>query len=101
MADAHDKKCTEGFHATPLTPVGAEGSIALAHRADHQHELGVVRPLKPGDKPMPGCKLLRLDEASGRYVEAPPQDGPAMVNSAAYRAGWGRIFGGRQEVGQA
>lgn len=28
-------------------------------------------------------------------------DGPAKVNSDEYRAGWDRIFGGKQEVGQA
>jgi hypothetical protein len=107
MADQHEKGCKKGFEAMPLTPVGARGALCLAHTRDHRMQLGELRPLREGESLTPGAKLLRLRESDGAYEEVPlgqeAKGGPALVNSAAYRAGWGRIFGGNRtpEVGQA
>jgi hypothetical protein len=95
--DINEAACTEGFFAEPLA-----GDVVLAHHEDHSLHLGRVRPAE--GPMMPGERLLRYE--AGRFVSVPLGQegngmGPARVNNAAYRDGWGRIFGGRAVVGQA
>lgn len=99
MAD--EKKCTRGFEVTALAPLEDGSTLGLSHHEDHRFRLGVIRPRKDGE-PLPvGARLVKRGE-DGLY-RAPPlgHEGPGLVNSAAYREGWGRIFGGRQEIGKA
>lgn len=105
VAEEHDRKaCRRGFEVEPLARIeGTESAVAIAHHEDHSFTLGTVRPVAPDEKAPPGAVLVE-HKGGGVYGRAPLEhSGPAQVASDAYRAGWGRIFGGNKnpEVGQA
>jgi hypothetical protein len=79
------------------------GVTFIRHKNDHTIESGTIVPLPEGAPP-PGVEVVHLEHRNGNEYNvtvAPACDGPAMVNSSAYRSNWDSIFGGRQTVGQA
>jgi len=101
---ADDEQCGEG-DVVRLGPVIHGTRMGLRHRADHKREPVAVLPLKEG-VPLsrgelvafrrPGTDLFEVEEISLTQTK-----GPAKANSAAFRQGWGRIFGGKATVGEA
>jgi len=74
--------------------------------------MGFVHPVKDGQA-LNGAELVSLDHIEeNRFAvttiygkpkpcQATTTPGPAKVTSPAFRSGWDRIFGKKQEVGQA
>jgi hypothetical protein len=85
--------------------------VGVRHTADHQMQVGQVRPVREGENLVGGRYLLgktdgqrmivesELDLRGGCAATAGEQVGPAMVTSDEYREGWDRVFG--PAIGQA
>lgn len=99
MAD-DPKRCPLGDRIYPVGDVPADGSSSLAvhHHDDCEVDLVAVHRRQPHESPED--TLYR--HADGGYARRETgHAGPARVTTEAYRGGWTRIFGGKQEVGQA
>ena len=101
-----------------LGPDLGDGSRpCVRHLPDHRVQTGVVQPLKDGQSLNGYDEVLavKYDQQHGDFevqsvydprqaspaLESAPSKGPAKVTSNAYRAGYDRIFGAKQTVGEA
>ena len=67
---------------------------ALIRESDGKTRRCSVRPVREGEPLPTGSTTLFSKRADGSYaVDDIEVDGPAMVNSAAFRDGWDNIFG--------
>lgn len=100
-----DTKCS-GEDRLRIGPELGDGRYGyVRHTAEHQIEIGAMRPHRDGE-PL-GANSVRLEErGDGEYavkpvLEARGHKGPAQVVSDAYRDNWETIFGQRQAIGKA
>lgn len=95
-----EKKCDLGLRAVPVAVKG-DRVLAVVHDDRCGVRVTEAAVANEGDPVPEGMEYLerRPDGTFARPAASP--GGPAMVNSAGFRSGWERIFGGRQEVGLA
>lgn len=84
-------------------PAEGGGVHVVRHRPDHTWEAGVLRDVEDG-RPLHG-ELVRLTQRDGPGYSVETLhgrgEGPAMVNSQAYKDGWENIFGQKVPAGEA
>jgi hypothetical protein len=97
-----DKECDCGDEIVLGPDLGDGTRPAIRHTADHRMEAGLVRQVKDGE-PLPEDAMYVERIEGNRYSCKPALEhkGPSLAATPEYRNGWDRIFGGRQEVGQA
>lgn len=96
------KKCPLGERVYPIGEVPEDGSpgIAVRHHEGCQLDLVPIRRRQPGESAEGWC--AGSPNPDGSFSPTPTgHAGPARVTSDAFRSGWDRLFGGKQEVGQA
>jgi len=84
-------------------PVGTGSGWRPGVRISEESSQQVLLRPKREDEDVPeGCELLDLEPIAPRLSEVRAVHGrPPRVNSRSYLEGWERIFGGRNEAGQA
>lgn len=101
-----DKKSPDcaGNDLISLRAVLPNGDVfCTRHRSDHTVEGGVLRTIPEEGGVPENTEVVHLKHRDGSTYEVTEssKEGPAMVNSSAFRSGWDSIFGGRPTVGQA
>lgn len=88
-----------------LGPDLGDGSHLFVRQREEQVDYGVFKPMKDGESADEFVELSYRGPGpifeSKTLYKRPTSDGPAMVNSREYTSGWDRIFGSKQEVGEA
>jgi hypothetical protein len=94
----HDPKCPDKGGVLPLGDPDKGPSLAVVHHDDCHTSFGIMFKGHVAAR-VPGALPVMQDGSAYRLADA--GNGPAQVASEEYRTGWERIFGARQERGQA